>query len=207
MAYIYKIINDINGKIYIGKTNLTIEKRWKQHIKDSSKPNIQHRPLYKAIQKYGIEHFHIKEIEQCSVKDASKREKYWIEYYNTFKNGYNATIGGDGKTYCDYDLVYTLYNEGFNIKQISQKLGYNPSTCSYILEEFGIAKEERIKRGIAIKQKIIIQLDKDTEEILNVFPSLQAACDFLEKQSSGHISDVCRGKRKTAYGYKWKYGK
>ena len=33
MPYIYKIINNINGKIYIGKTNFTIEKRWKEHFK------------------------------------------------------------------------------------------------------------------------------------------------------------------------------
>jgi hypothetical protein len=29
MAYIYKITNDINGKIYIGKTLLTVEQRFK----------------------------------------------------------------------------------------------------------------------------------------------------------------------------------
>ena len=207
MAYIYKITNDINNKSYIGKTNLTIEKRWKQHVSDSKKANIQNRPLYKAIKKYGIEHFHIEEIEQCSSEDSSNREIYWIEYYGTFKNGYNATIGGDGKPYCDYDLVYALYNEGLSMKQISEKLGYDFSTCRYILESFGLTKEERLKHGIATTQKPIVQLDKDTEEVLNIFPSLRAACEYLGKDSSGHIPDVCRGKRKTAYGYKWKYGK
>ena len=29
----------------------------------------------------------------------NEREKYWIEYYGSFKNGYNATLGGDGKAY------------------------------------------------------------------------------------------------------------
>ena len=29
MAYIYKIENDINGKLYIGKTEFSIEKRFK----------------------------------------------------------------------------------------------------------------------------------------------------------------------------------
>lgn len=206
MAYIYRIWNDINNKSYIGKTELTIQKRWEQHKKDSQRADFQNRPLYKAIRKYGIEHFHIEEVEQCDSKIVNSKEIYWIEYYGTFKNGYNATLGGDGKSYCDYDLGYSLYKEGLTIKQISIQLNYDVSTCRYILEGFGVTKEDRIKNGIKSLQKPIIQLDKNTEEVLNIFPSLQAACDYLGKQSSGHIPDVCRGKRKTAYGYKWKYG-
>ena len=41
MPYIYKIINNINGKIYIGKTNFTVEKRWKEHCKDFKKESLQ----------------------------------------------------------------------------------------------------------------------------------------------------------------------
>lgn len=37
MSYIYKITNMINGKSYIGKTNLSIEKRFKEHCRDSKK--------------------------------------------------------------------------------------------------------------------------------------------------------------------------
>lgn len=51
MSKIYKIINDINDKVYIGKTKLSIEKRFKQHYEDSKKRNKENRPLYKAINK------------------------------------------------------------------------------------------------------------------------------------------------------------
>lgn len=37
MAYIYKIENDINKKLYIGKTEFSIEKRWKEHCQDFQK--------------------------------------------------------------------------------------------------------------------------------------------------------------------------
>lgn len=37
MALIYKITNDINDKIYIGKTNFSIEKRFKEHCRDAQK--------------------------------------------------------------------------------------------------------------------------------------------------------------------------
>lgn len=35
MGYIYKIVNDINDKIYIGKTEKSIEKRFKEHCRDA----------------------------------------------------------------------------------------------------------------------------------------------------------------------------
>ena len=57
MAYIYKIINDINQKIYIGKTKFSIEKRFKEHCSDAYRRSFEKRPLYAAMRKYGIEHY------------------------------------------------------------------------------------------------------------------------------------------------------
>ena len=203
MAYIYKIINDINNKIYIGKTNFSIEKRWQEHCNEYTKARVDARPLYRAIKKYGIEHFHIEKIEKCSVEEASIREKYWIEYYGSFKYGYNATIGGDGKPYCDYELIYALYNEGLSIKEIADKLNYDVCHCSDILTTFGISKENKRLHASQLAYKPVLQLDKNTEEIIAIFPSIQAAEEAIG--NGRHISSVCKGKRKTAAGYKWKY--
>ena len=101
MAYIYQIQNDINGKIYIGKTEFSIEKRWKEHCRDYKKESEEKRPLYLAMNKYGIEHFHISLLEETD--NPEERECYWIEKLGSFKYGYNATIGGDGRKYLDYD--------------------------------------------------------------------------------------------------------
>lgn len=103
MSFIYAITNDVNGKQYVGKTNhQTIEERFKEHIKDSKKEHCEKRPLYDAMRKYGIEHFHIKELEECSCEEASNKEIYWIGRLDTYNNGYNATLGGDSKKYYDY---------------------------------------------------------------------------------------------------------
>ena len=204
MPYIYKIINDINGKIYIGKTQFSIEKRWKEHCRDYQKDKNKKRPLYAAMRKYGVKHFHISLIEETD--NPEEREKYWIEYYGSFKNGYNATIGGDGRTYLDYDLVYNLFLQGLNIKQIAEKLNYSINSCRNILHQYGVRQEDIQKRGKQSIKKIVIQKDRDTQEILNIFPSIQEAYNFLGKRHSGHIADVCNKKRKTAYGYVWEYG-
>ena len=54
MAFIYIITNDVNGKQYVGKTNRNIDKRFREHISDSKKKRCEKRPLYNAMNKYGI---------------------------------------------------------------------------------------------------------------------------------------------------------
>jgi hypothetical protein len=55
------------------------------------------------MNKYGIENFELALIENAEAELLDERERYWIEYYDTYKNGYNATLGGEGKTLYDYD--------------------------------------------------------------------------------------------------------
>ena len=63
--------------------------------------------LYQSIRKYGLDNFIfeiIEELEDYSI--AAEREKYWIQYYNSYKNGYNESLGGDGgsvKGHCQGD--------------------------------------------------------------------------------------------------------
>ena len=187
----------------------SIEERWKQHKRDAHKRNlIENRPLYRAIEKYGIENFSIEEVEETN--NPEEREKYWIEYYGSFKNGYNATLGGDGKPYIDYDLVVATYRELKNQRKVAEKLNIHYDTVSYILK----AKKEPVLSHLEVAQKatgkIINQYDLNGNYIQS-FPSVKAAADMLgkvtatSKEATSHISDVCRGKRKTAYGYKWKF--
>jgi predicted GIY-YIG superfamily endonuclease len=205
MPYIYKITNTLNGKMYIGKTSSTIESRWKEHREDATCRSKEHRPLYSAIQKYGIDNFIIEQVEEVPNDEiACERETFWIEYYGSFKNGYNATKGGDGRQYADYDLIFTLFKEGKTGKEICQITGYSDKTITLALEQKGVSAEERKARGNTQSQ-VVLMLDKNTLEILKSFPSLSEAERFLDKPGGRrHISEVCRGKRQTAYGYKWK---
>jgi group I intron endonuclease len=89
--YIYKITNTKNGKIYIGKTLYSIEKRFVRHKQRHKKGNGY---LYNSMRKHGPEHFRIEEIE-CVKSESilNEREKYWIARLNP---EYNMTKGGDG---------------------------------------------------------------------------------------------------------------
>lgn len=51
---IYKITNNINGKIYIGKTIRSPETRWNEHIRNALfEQDRYNTPLYSAMRKYG----------------------------------------------------------------------------------------------------------------------------------------------------------
>lgn len=213
MAYIYRIVNDINNKDYIGKTNLSIEERFKQHCKDSKRIQYENRPLYKAINKYGIEHFHIELVEECSDKIVSEREIYWIEQYDSFKKGYNATIGGDGKHYIDYDMVEYNYNIYQNMTEVARQMNISPDAVAYILKQrhIPIKSTQDISRDNF--SKTVSCIDKQTKEVIKTFPSIAEASRWLINNNltgckfttiRTHISEVMRGKRKSAAGFIWK---
>ncbi len=91
---IYKCQNKINNKIYIGKTVRTLNSRKKQHYRDSK---IRDFKFYRALRKYKESDFEWSEIDTANNKEClSKKEIYWIKYYNSLEAGYNSTLGGEG---------------------------------------------------------------------------------------------------------------
>lgn len=96
MIGIYKIQNLTNGKCYIGQSK-DIKRRWRNHCYSANNPTDHNynNPLYRSIRKYGIENFSFEVIEECLVSELNDKEKFYIQKYNSFFNGYNLTLGGD----------------------------------------------------------------------------------------------------------------
>lgn len=205
MAFIYKITNDVNEKVYIGKTLHSVEKRWKEHIKDSKRERTENRPLYRAMNKYGVEHFHIETIEECVEEIAEEREVFWIKEYNSFgKNGYNATIGGDGKSYVHRALILWFWLGNMTSKSIKKLTGYDGETIRKVLKSYGVTDKELQDRG-KVNLRPVAMYSLDGEHIKD-FKSVSDACAFVGTDPRHtHISCVCMGKRKSAHGYVWKY--
>ena len=72
MIGIYKITNNINGKIYIGQSN-NIQRRFSEHQNRGATSRI---PVDIAIQRYGKENFKKEILEECDITELDEREKY-----------------------------------------------------------------------------------------------------------------------------------
>lgn len=180
MGIIYVIKNDINDKLYVGKTVTTLANRWLHHKDDYQKYDWH---LYRAMRKYGIEHFRIEQIEECDDAIIDEREVYWINRLDSYNCGYNMTIGGEGRTALNRERIVQLWNEGYSALQIANKVGSRWSDPIIdILEQQGLYDAEEIKRrkmiDIANKQSLnrIIQYNEKAE-VVDVFNSKKEAAE------------------------------
>ena len=96
---VYKIINNVDGKFYIG-SSVHIEKRFKQHKKDLNSGTHNNRSLQNDWNKYEDNNFKFIVIECVeNISDLRNRETYYIQktHCTNHKIGYNlldnANIG------------------------------------------------------------------------------------------------------------------
>ena len=205
MGYIYLITNNVNGNKYVGKTELSIEERWGQHIKDSKKEKCEIRPLYRAIRKYGVENFSIKEIDTGQGEELNNKEQYWIQYYDTYKNWYNATLGGDGKILLDYDEIIKTYLLNHNATEVARTLGCSADSVYKILKANDVPITKNTEIITEKYAKEIVQYDKKGNFIQTHRSAHDAARVLGDERYRQHIQECLKGKRKSAYGYLWRY--
>lgn len=92
---VYKITNTINDKIYVGMTGTTLAERYKWHVRDCNAGKS--KKLYDAMRELGIENFSVELLETYTTEDELREgEEYYIDYYDGYVNGYNASPNSYG---------------------------------------------------------------------------------------------------------------
>lgn len=105
---IYCHLNKINRKRYIGQTSKKCTKY--RFVKNGNGYSRQPK-FYNAIKKYGWDNFEhiILEDNIKTQEEANLREQYYIKKYNTIKDGYNCTEGGNtAASYVKSQLISIL---------------------------------------------------------------------------------------------------
>ena len=89
--WIYKITNIQNNKVYIGQTIRPVQDRFNRHLNDALH-NVIDSHFARAIRKYGKDSFSWEVIDTANTQEElTIKERYWIQYYNSVKEGYNET--------------------------------------------------------------------------------------------------------------------
>lgn len=220
MAYIYKVVNDINDKIYVGLTKYPIEYRFKQHCALANSMESTTKPLALAMREYGVGHFWIELIEETD--SPTDRERFWIAYYKSKTQGYNATNGGEGAHRSDRDpsvtdeMIVATYLEVGTVTKTAEIHDINHETTRQILIKNGVKISSTQKNAeIKYAQPICMYSLSNTKAPVKKFISVYQAMEYLVAQSKtsairicdvcNNIMRVCDGERKSAYGYYWQY--
>ncbi len=211
MGFIYKVTNTVNGKTYIGQTTYTIKWRWNTHLTSAYNDRLgDHNTLFhRAIRKYGIDAFKVEEVEKCDSSLLNERETHWIKQYNSYKNGYNLTLGGEGgKKYEDSDILDS-WKLGYAASDIGRLLGCGRNTVRLRLLGMGISPDEIKKRGnqaiSEAKHKRVYQYDKDGNFLKTYYSAVEAAKEL--KCNKANINSAAQGNIRSAGGFLWSYQK
>lgn len=136
MAFIYKITNTINGKIYIGQTKRSLQVRWRAHVNDS-RNNRRRGYLKRAIEKYNARNFKIEALEEVETQYLDEREIALIEQYRSTDPtiGYNIAKGGQGCPISELARPTLIPRKRINRKP-------SPETIARFKETWQLKREE-----------------------------------------------------------------
>jgi len=190
MTGIYKIVNKINGKMYVGSAS-NFHDRWIKHTNLLNKNKHHSIKLQRAWNKYGFDNFNFEIIEICELfKDILiEREQHYIDLYDSFNNGYNCLPKAGSK------IGFKITSETKEkLRQINLGKKYSDETN----KKKGFVGRKNCKHN----PTPIIQYDlqgnfiKEWQDLFSLRELGYRASD---------ITAVCRGNRKTCVGYKWKF--
>lgn len=224
---IYKVTNKINNKVYIGLTTTTLHQRRLEHERSKDQTHF-----HRAIKKYGKENFIWEILEECNDKEKlCELEKQYIKKYDSIKQGYNCTTGGE-TGYIQY--VYKDRKGGNNpaarpiinlntlqifscITEAAKFYGVSANNLGYVLNgKYKDCKGYKFDYYDENKKYIAIPLTKEKlknsnsrKSVTNVttgeiFKTISEAAEKYKCARKG-IRDNCNGTRKDYNGYIWKY--
>lgn len=144
MIGIYMIRNKNNNKVYVGQT-IDIDSRWMQHRSRLKSKTHENKHLQSAYDLYGKDAFEYILLEECNEEELDEKEIFYIQYYDSYNNGYNQDLGGKGcrgykhtdeeilkmryiqnpKAVLQLDMELNIINEWISCSHAGKTLGFS----------------------------------------------------------------------------------
>jgi len=212
---IYRILNLITGKVYIGQTKQFLKRR-KRHFSEGKNGKT---PLYKSIRKYGKEMFlvNIEEFD-IPIEIINQREAFWIKYYKSDNReyGYNLESYTENglkqhseetkNVMSKLKLIHGKYSKNFKKEKKLQK-DINESIKKGLQQYYSYEKNKEKLLNVrlnSLPKREIIQKELNTGKIINIYPTYSNAYKNTGINAES-IRNCCTGirQRKIAGGYNW----
>lgn len=212
--YIYRAINKINGKSYIGET-VNFEERRKQHEACYEKEDCL---FHDALKEFGIDSFEWEILETCNNKEkALNLERQYIQKYDSYRNGYNSNKGGvgghnarpivclntKGEFVKRYDNSYEAHKDGFTQTAVllcCKNKAHTSKNHVFMFESDYIKNgPKKYKKLESTCRKAVIQCDLQGN-FIQKFESLQEASTITGAKRTC-ISNVLTKKIKSANNF------
>lgn len=229
-GYIYKIVNDVNDKVYIGQTRRTIEQRWKDHC-NSIYTSRYNCILYNAMIKYGIDRFSVIQLgeykfenENDLIARLNEEEIKYIQEFNAVRpNGYNLTAGGNNDAESQKEPVdkYTtsgvfvatydsIFDASLSIDDCKSTSHISECCQGKLHTAYGFVW--RYKGDPFDKYEILskncVAIDKYTTNGILIATYLSITDGLrdtgLDTSAISSICSCCYGNHRTAYGFVWR---
>lgn len=204
MTGIYKLVNKVNNKTYIGKSK-NLKDIWESYNGLLENEKVK---LTEEMRKYGSKNFEFSVLEECEESKLEERKIYYINFY---KNNEELKLAKK-KVVKEMSLVSSSLksnqknkpkrkmNKG--LKTHIEKMHNNPEYRAQMVEKY---KNNR-PNAIAINM-----LDKVNGAVVRTFPKIMDGAAWIRQNTDyikadyATINKICKGQGKTAYGFKWEY--
>lgn len=221
---IYKIT--ISSHVYIGSaaSKQGFCGRWGRHSKALQNGTHFNKKMQNCFNKYQIVNFEI--LELCEPSICIEREQYWVNKLlpdiNIRLEVVNSPLGTiqsqkhidkrvaklkgttrtqDYKTECSNRML-NLHNKEDSPYNGTWKQHLSESHTGKVFSDVTKMKMSNAHKGNSHASKAVLQFDLDGN-FIQEWESAKQAKDILGIK--GNISQCCKGQRKTASGFMWKF--
>lgn len=204
MTGIYKLVNKVNNKVYIGRSK-NLKDIWESY---NGLIASEREILMEEIKKYGSRNFEFSVLEECDESKLAERENYYMNFYKInieldfIKEKVKKSAAVFSSSLNSDSNVKNKKKINKGLRSHIEKMRNDPEYRAQMVEKY---KKNR-PNAISINM-----LDKVTGAVVKTFPKIMDGAAWIrenttyEKADYATINKICKGQGKTAYGYKWEY--